>query len=595
MSSPPQASSGFFGGLLGVIGPKIQQQMQEEHEQREAQAKLYMDAIQSGRLSPEQLDYAQQQLQKLYGHSKPVKALLGKVGDTINRLTGHGQGKTQDGTGTGSAAPATPGVPPPPQTAAPAPFPQSPDQSILPAPPGGTLARTGHEYRGIAGTDDLVAAPGETATPQPLSERVPGTNMTSAGPLPPPPGQSFSSIMSAAHPSVDTLAAKYRAAFPGLTDASVATMITGHPVFTAAMKEQHGRPYIGTDGKMHTPLYGPTGEPIGEQIGETNAANKIITKTVNDPASPTGWSYQTIDPLSQSVLNQTPGAPPPIASFGRPAWTMKDGKPVQVLLSKQTGQVIPGTENADVVPPSYMLPHIKEGEFSWTDDEGVLHRAPTTSTTTPVLPGGGGGSKSTGKATATPKGIPAPPSTGSATSTGRVIGPTLKSTENLTPAAQTVLQQTVPVHDQIRDLLRQFEPMKDDNTPGKFLPQRIEYSLGMHSDIGNAADTIAQLELNRVTAGARVLKGSSRAIKALEMAMKHAPNVWKDSPQLIYTKLQNLDKALAEIEDAAHTYGTRSGKLPGKIKPPVPQGGAEPSLDDQIMQAVQGAKGAKKP
>src|SRR6266704_2109401 len=55
----------------------------------------------------------------------------------------------------------------------------------------------------------------------------------------------------------------------------------------------------------------------------------------------------------------------------------------------------------------------------------------------------------------------------------------------LSPGAQKVLEETVPVHQQVNDLMSQFEAMKDDNTPGKFFKERALYFAGIHSDIGD--------------------------------------------------------------------------------------------------------------
>jgi hypothetical protein len=132
----------------------------------------------------------------------------------------------------------------------------------------------------------------------------------------------------------------------------------------------------------------------------------------------------------------------------------------------------------------------------------------------------------------------------------------------LGPTAQKTLMETAPVHDQIQDLMQQFDATKNDNTPFKHAADRAKYAVGISSQAGDAADTIAKLELTRVQGAARVLKGSSRAVQALNLAMKHLPNVWVDSDKLIHDKLSNLDDALQQIEDAAYTYGKKSGAVP---------------------------------
>lgn len=160
----------------------------------------------------------------------------------------------------------------------------------------------------------------------------------------------------------------------------------------------------------------------------------------------------------------------------------------------------------------------------------------------------------------------------------------------LSPAAQKTLMETVPVHQQIQELMQTFEPMKDDNTAGKFMKDRALYSVGIQSPIGGAADAIAQLELNRVSGAARVLKGSSRAIQALEKAMVHLPNVWIDSPKMIYSKLQNLDGALTQIESGAYQYGSKSGLTPTSNPTSSPAPSSGPKIGD-TKTFPNGAKG----
>ena len=159
--------------------------------------------------------------------------------------------------------------------------------------------------------------------------------------------------------------------------------------------------------------------------------------------------------------------------------------------------------------------------------------------------------------------------------------------EALNPAAQTVLMQTAPALDQVEDLMKQFEPLKGDNTPFKYTAERAKYAIGIHSNITDAADTIAQLELNKVVGAARVMKGSSRSIQALHMAMQHLPNVWVDSPQQIHSKLDNLHTALQQVENDAYTYGKKTGVVP-------PQGGGTGKLTvDEAMDYLRKAGGNK--
>lgn len=129
--------------------------------------------------------------------------------------------------------------------------------------------------------------------------------------------------------------------------------------------------------------------------------------------------------------------------------------------------------------------------------------------------------------------------------------------DQITPATQGILQSTQPAKEQVEQLLTALEPFKSDNTPGSLAVARGKYAMGMASPEGELGDQISKLELDRVIAGARVLKGSSRAFQALELAMKHAPNSWVDSPQLMYNKLQNIHQNLVDTEADAVKFGTK--------------------------------------
>jgi hypothetical protein len=126
---------------------------------------------------------------------------------------------------------------------------------------------------------------------------------------------------------------------------------------------------------------------------------------------------------------------------------------------------------------------------------------------------------------------------------------------SLSPKAQQVLMETEPTLQQVDQLIAKLEPMRNDNS-SRLTLSRIGYALGHASPEGSLADDISKLELDRVVAGARVLKGSSRAYQALELAMKHAPNSWVDTPQLMYNKLTNIRQNLSDVENDAKNLGT---------------------------------------
>lgn len=76
-----------------------------------------------------------------------------------------------------------------------------------------------------------------------------------------------------------------------------------------------------------------------------------------------------------------------MATKGVVAWTTgADGKVVSVLRNPKTNQIIPGTENPAILPPSYLTEHVHTGEFTYTDSQNNVYRVPTTSINRPVLP-----------------------------------------------------------------------------------------------------------------------------------------------------------------------------------------------------------------
>jgi hypothetical protein len=133
----------------------------------------------------------------------------------------------------------------------------------------------------------------------------------------------------------------------------------------------------------------------------------------------------------------------------------------------------------------------------------------------------------------------------------------------LTGPSQNVIVNTQPVLDQVSDLMGKLKDYKDVNTPGYFAADRTAYAMGMKSNVtGEMASQIANLELQKVVAAAAALKGSSRALPALKIAMEHTPNVWTDSPALIYEKLNTIQGRLADVVNDAYTYGRKGGYTP---------------------------------
>lgn len=137
----------------------------------------------------------------------------------------------------------------------------------------------------------------------------------------------------------------------------------------------------------------------------------------------------------------------------------------------------------------------------------------------------------------------------------------------LTAAAQTTLATTAPVMDLVKQLKAKLEPFKDDNTPMSEFLARTKYSIGLST---NESGEIAKAELLKIMGAARVLKGTSRNMTALEIAMEHLPNIRKDSAKLMYEKLESLQQNLLDIKSAAYLYGNKYGYTPPQEETPPP-------------------------
>jgi hypothetical protein len=134
----------------------------------------------------------------------------------------------------------------------------------------------------------------------------------------------------------------------------------------------------------------------------------------------------------------------------------------------------------------------------------------------------------------------------------------------LSNTAQTALAQTEPVVEQVKRLIDELEPLKNNDTPGYFLPDRIGYAVGKSGSLGGL---LADLSMAGVQGATRILKGGSRSQLALSRALEHTPSAWKDSPKNAYEKLQrmykNLTDGIAAIRQEGNKYGIE-GAIPQK-------------------------------
>ena len=71
------------------------------------------------------------------------------------------------------------------------------------------------------------------------------------------------------------------------------------------------------------------------------------------------------------------------------AWTKKNGKIVSVKLDANN-QIIPGSENPDILPPASMTGRISTGQYHFVDEKGQIHEVQETRTSMPAGQGGAG-------------------------------------------------------------------------------------------------------------------------------------------------------------------------------------------------------------
>src|SRR5208282_1839565 len=128
------------------------------------------------------------------------------------------------------------------------------------------------------------------------------------------------------------------------------------------------------------------------------------------------WAFRPMTEMEKRING--------MASQGKLAWIMKDGKPVAVNRDPRTNQIIPNTENPALLPPSYMTDHIREDSYAWTDADGNTWMIPRTSTTKPVLQGQSPHAGITGipMNKQGPKATPAAPASGGKTPTAPIPG-----------------------------------------------------------------------------------------------------------------------------------------------------------------------------
>lgn len=275
-------------------------------------------------------------------------------------------------------------------------------------------------------------------------------------------------------------------------------------------------------------------------------------KRINVYQRPDGSRYQEVEGEVRAPASETK----PIR-----AWSVKGDKVVSVEIDPKTNQIIPGTENDQLVPPAALLPHIRTSEFTFIDAQGVEHRLPTTSTSQAVVP-------SAGHASAAPTTTPTPAAAPAATTTPTTPAHTAAPAAKTPPAPKTkgdrvIGQKGVTTDINSQNAMRVVMPIIDE-TIGLLEPHKTEggwtdsvlshakywaYSAGI---AGSALqDKIKQLEGFIGIAGASPWSKVGRGKYIFEQTQVHLPKP-TDSPELAYHKLTELKEIYGrELQSAA--------------------------------------------
>jgi hypothetical protein len=177
------AAAGFLSGFTDAAKKAADHRQKEQDAQKSKQADIYWGVIKNSE-DPEQVNYAQTQLQKLYPKSPQLKELFDKFGGFLKQIhPAHQQGG--DGQGT-PPPPQAPGAAP--QTGAPPTPPQGGASSVPPPPMAPGASPGGATPMATSATPPAASGPRSSVAPPPAapggSPTVAGGKATSSGGFP---------------------------------------------------------------------------------------------------------------------------------------------------------------------------------------------------------------------------------------------------------------------------------------------------------------------------------------------------------------------------------------------------------------------------
>ena len=277
-------------------------------------------------------------------------------------------------------------------------------------------------------------------------------------------------------------------------------------------------------------------------------------------------SYHLIRDRSGKILNIFEASFAPMFSQG-PTVTSPTGEQARDILNRRTGQTertIPMGVPVSAWSRTATGQRQQLVQIEDPDNPGQLIEATVTlgtaTTTTPNPPGLPGVAPRPTPGLPTPS---APKRVGTAASQVRASW-----LNELTPGAQSIVlnaQPTLDLIDKARAEIKR-QGWDKDTMPGQLLLPRLGYALGFGADIGGF---LGSLSLDQVISAGSILRtsGGVRAVQALNLALVHTPDAWKDSGKLMYDKLGSISDRLRTIVQVARDEGKR---LPGLPRPETP-------------------------
>ena len=277
-------------------------------------------------------------------------------------------------------------------------------------------------------------------------------------------------------------------------------------------------------------------------------------------------SYRLICDRSGKILNIFEASFAPMFSQG-PTVTSPTGEQARDILNRRTGQTertIPMGVPVSAWSRTATGQRQQLVQIEDPDNPGQLIEATVTlgtaTTTTPNPPGLPGVAPRPTPGLPTPS---APKRVGTAASQVRASW-----LNELTPGAQSIVlnaQPTLDLIDKARAEIKR-QGWDKDTMPGQLLLPRLGYALGFGADIGGF---LGSLSLDQVISAGSILRtsGGVRAVQALNLALVHTPDAWKDSGKLMYDKLGSISDRLRTIVQVARDEGKR---LPGLPRPETP-------------------------